>query len=110
MPYQLDSADQATSIDGITLSDGEVRENARRPAVIWSPDLGVIAVSAAGVLCAFPAWRTRYLDSVSAARLAQISLSLLFLELSGYCMNTVQLHVNAADVLVRRGVDRDDSR
>jgi hypothetical protein len=45
---------------------------------IWSPNLGVFAVSAAGVLCAFPAWWTRYLDSVSAARLAQIPLSLLF--------------------------------
>jgi len=32
---------------------------------------------------------TRYLDSVSAVRLTQIPLSLLFLELSGYCVNTV---------------------
>jgi hypothetical protein len=31
-------------------------------------------------------------------------LSLLFLELSGYCVNTVHLHINAADVLVRRGI------
>ena len=83
---------------------------ARVPAVIWSPNLGVFAVSAAGVLCAFPAWRTRYLDSVSAARLAQIPFSLLFLELRGYSVNTVQRHVNAADVLVRCGVDRDGSR
>jgi hypothetical protein len=52
----------------------------------------------------------RYLDSVSAARLAQVLLSLLFLELSGYYVNTVQLHVNAADVLVRHGIDRDGSR
>jgi hypothetical protein len=37
-------------------------------------------------------------------------LSLLFLELSGYYVNIVQLHVNAADVLVRRGIDRDGSR
>jgi hypothetical protein len=37
-------------------------------------------------------------------------LSLLFLELSGYGVNAVQRHVNAADVLVRRGVDRDGSR
>jgi len=78
--------------------------------VIWSPNLGVFAVSAAGVLCAFPAWQTRYLDSVSAARLAQIPFLLLFLELSGYGVNAVQRHVNAADVLVRRGVDRDGSR
>jgi len=34
----------------------------------------------------------------------------LFLELIGYCANTVRLHVNAADVLVRHGVDRDGSR
>jgi hypothetical protein len=78
-------------------------------AAIWSPNLGVFAVSAAGVLCAFPAWWTRYLDSVSAC-LAQVPLSLLFLELSGYYVNIVQLHVNAADVLVRRGIDRDGSR
>ena len=69
-----------------------------------------LRVSAAGVLCAFPAWWTRYLDSVSAARLAQVPLSLLFLELCGYSVNAVQRHVNAADVLVRRGVDRDGSR
>ena len=43
-------------------------------------------------------------------RPVQVSLSLLFLELSGYCVNVVRLHVNAADVLVRRGVDRDGSR
>ena len=88
----------------------KVGENARQAAVNWSPNLGVFAVRAAGVLCAFPAWWTRYLDSVSAVRLAQILLSLLFLELSGYCLSTVQLHVNAADVLVRRGADRDGSR
>jgi hypothetical protein len=78
--------------------------------VIWSPNLGVFAVSAAGVLRAFPAWWMRYLDSVSAARLAQIPLSPLFLELSGYGVNPVHRHVNAADVLVNRGVDRDGSR
>jgi hypothetical protein len=31
-------------------------------------------------------------------------LSLLFLELSGYYVNAVQLHVHAADVLVRCGI------
>ena len=78
--------------------------------VIWSPNLGVFAVSAGGVLYAFAAWRTRYLDSVSAGRLTRIPFSLLFLELSGYCLNVVRRHVSAADVLVRCGVDRDDSR
>jgi hypothetical protein len=29
---------------------------------------------------------------------------------NGYSVNAVQLHVNAADLLVRRGMDRDDSR
>ena len=48
--------------------------------------------------------------SVSAAGLVRIPLSLLFLKLSGYGVNAVQLHVNAADVLVRHGIDRDDSR
>ena len=79
-------------------------------AVIWSPNLGVFTVSAEGVLYAFAAWRMRYLDSVSAARLARIPLSLLLLELSGYCVSAVQLHAHAADVLVRRGVDGDGSR
>ena len=58
----------------------------------------------------FPTWWMRYLDSVSAAGLVRLPLSLLFLELSGYYVNAVQLHVNAADVLVRLGVDRDGSR
>ena len=56
----------------------------------------------------FPAWLAHYLNSVFTAGPVQASLSLLFLELSRYCVNAVQLHVNAADVLVRHGVDRDD--
>jgi len=58
----------------------------------------------------FPVWWTHYLDSVSAAGPVRIPFSLLFLELTGYCVNAVQLHVHAADVLVRCGVDRDDLR
>jgi hypothetical protein len=61
-------------------------------------------------LYAFAAWRTRYLDSVSAVSLARIPLLLLLLELSDYCVSVVRLHVHAADVLVRRGVDGDGSR
>ena len=57
-----------------------------------------------------PAWWPRYLHSVSAADPAQIPLSLLFLELIGYFARAVRLHVYAADVLVRLGGDRDDSR
>jgi hypothetical protein len=51
---------------------------ARRAAVISSPDLGVFAVTAAGVLCAFPTSWMHYLNSVSAADLVLTSLSLLF--------------------------------
>ena len=51
-----------------------------------------------------------YLHSVSAAYPVRVPLSLLFLELSGYCVNAVRLHVYAADVLVRLGVHRDDLR
>ena len=58
----------------------------------------------------FPAWWTHYLNSVSAAGQTQTPLSLLLLELIGYCVNAVQLHVNAADVLVRAGVDREGFR
>ena len=109
-PLRPCSPGPATVIVRSTLRNRAARGYARSAAVIWSPNLGVFAVSAWGVLYAFAAWRTRYLDSVSAARLAQIPLSLLFLELSGYGVNAVQRHVNAADVLVRRGVDRDGSR
>ena len=58
----------------------------------------------------FAAWWTRYLNSVSAADPAQIALLLLFLELRGYYVNTVQLHVHAADVLVRCGIHREGFR
>ena len=58
----------------------------------------------------FPTWWMHYLNRHSAASPVQTSLSLLFLELSGYCVNAVRLHVYAADVLVRLGVDRDDLR
>jgi hypothetical protein len=58
----------------------------------------------------YPAWWRHYLNSVSAAGLAKIRVSLVFLELSGYWMNAVRLHVNAADVLVGVGVDGDGFR
>jgi hypothetical protein len=64
---------------------------------IYSPNLGVFAVAAAGVLGAFSACWTHYLNCVSAGGLVRASLSLLFLELSGTGVNAVQLHVNAAD-------------
>jgi hypothetical protein len=53
---------------------GRVRENARRAAVISTPDLGVFAVAAAGVLCAFSYVVDTLSDSVSAADPAQIPL------------------------------------
>jgi len=56
---------------------------------IWSPNLGVFAVAVAGVLCAFPASWTRYLDSVSAVGLVRSPCRCCFLELSGYCVNAV---------------------
>ena len=58
----------------------------------------------------FAARATHYLDSVSAAEPKYMPLSLLFLELSGYYVKAVRLPVYAADVLVRRGVDREGSR
>ena len=58
----------------------------------------------------FAAWWTRYLNSVSAPDPVQIPLSLLFLELSGYYVSAVQLHVHAADVLVRCGIHREGFR
>jgi hypothetical protein len=58
----------------------------------------------------FAASWARYLNSVSAAVPVQTPFSLLFFEFSGYCVSAVRLHVYAADVLVRRGVDRDGFR
>ena len=59
----------------------------------------------------FAAWQTHYYrHNVSAAGPVQIPLSLRFLELIGYYMNAVRLHVHAADVLVRCGVDREGFR
>ena len=58
----------------------------------------------------FAACWTHYLNTVSAAHLAQIPLSLLFLELINDCVNAVRLHVYAADVLVGRGVAREGFR
>jgi len=54
----------------------------------------------------FAVWWTRYLNSVAAVYPVQFRLSLLFLELSGYQVNAVQLHVHAADVLVSCGRHR----
>ena len=53
---------------------------------------------------------TLYLDSASAADPVQIPLSLVLFELIGYYVNAVQLHVHAANVLVRCGIDREGSR
>ena len=58
----------------------------------------------------FPAWWAHYLNSVSAAGLVRTSLSLLFFELSDNGVSAVRLHVYAAEVLVRLGVGREDSR
>jgi hypothetical protein len=79
-------------------------------AVISTPDLGVFAVTAEGVLYAFAASWTRYLHSVSAAEAERIPLSVLLLELTRYHVDAMRLHVYAADVLVRRGVDRQGFR
>jgi hypothetical protein len=54
-------------------------------------------------------WR-RYLNTVSAAGHVQFLLSLRFFDFNGYCVNAVQLHVAAADVLVRCGDDREGFR
>jgi len=73
---------------------------AHTSAVVSSPFSGVFAVAAVGVCAHFHAWWTHYLNSVSAADLVQIPLSLLFSELNSYCVNAVRLRVNTADVLV----------
>jgi hypothetical protein len=52
---------------------------------------------------------SEYMEKHTVSRLFG-SLSLLFLELSGHYVNAVQLHVHAADVLVRCGIHREDLR
>ena len=94
----------------VTERSVQLRSNARRTAVISSPLSGVSPVTAAGVLWALAAAWTHYLNTVSAADLVLIPLSLLFFEFSGDCVNAVHRHVTAADALVRRGVDRNDFR
>jgi hypothetical protein len=81
------------------------RYTARVATVISSPDLGVFAVAAAGGLCAFPCAVDALPEQCLRRRPVQVPLSLLLLELIGHYVNAVQVHVNAADVLVRRGVD-----
>ena len=78
--------------------------------VIWSPNLGVLAVAAAGVLCAFCCLVDALPGQHLRRRPVQTVFSPLFLELNGYYVNAVRGHVNAADVLVSRGMDSDDSR
>jgi hypothetical protein len=84
----------------LTLSEPSGQKPGAGTAVIWSPDLGVFAVNAAGVLCAF----TRVLGALPGQCLrrepAQIPSSLMLLELRGYGGSVVRLHVNAADALV----------
>jgi hypothetical protein len=87
-----------------------VNGGAHGAAVIWSPNLGVLAVSTAGVLCAFYC----VVDALSGQCLRRRSHTNPLVDdvfrtkwlLSG----AIQLHVHAADVLVRRGIDREGSR
>ena len=52
---------------------------------------------------------SEYMEKHTVSRLFG-TLSLLFLELSDHYVNAVQLHVRAADVLVRCGIHREDLR
>ena len=86
------------------------RLRARVPAVISSPDLGVFAVAPAGVLCAFSGVVDALPEQCLRRRPGTKLLSLRFLELSEHGASAVRLHVYAADVLVRPGVDREGFR
>lgn len=84
--------------------------SARRPAVISSPDSGVSAVAAEGVLWAFGYLWRHYLNTVFAAESARIPLSMLFSNLAATAWRLCGYIVYAADVLVRRGLHRGDFR
>ena len=96
---------QRRQASNILPAGARLRRSARQ-APQPSPDLAQI-YSGSGPAAAVP---FSGLNSVSAAGPVQIPLSLLFFELSDHCVNTVQLHVNAADVLVRSGIDGDGFR
>jgi len=82
---------------------------ARRPRYL-EPESGCPRCKRRSVLCAF-CWVLDTLPGQCLRRRPRANpLSLMLFELSGYYVNTVQLHVHAADVLVRRGLDRDGSR
>ncbi len=70
----------------------------------------VLAVAAGGVLCAFCCLVDALPGQCLRRRPRAYPLVAAVFRTNGYCVNAVQLHVNAADLLVRRGVDRDDSR
>jgi len=75
------------------------------------PQFGCLRCSRRGCfVCFFLHGGMHYLNSVLAVDQVQTALSLLLLELSGYCVNAVRRHVYAADVLVRCGVDKEGFR
>jgi hypothetical protein len=94
----------------ITLGDCGWSAASRDIRRIWSPNLGVLAVAAAGVLCVFCCLVDALPGQCLRRRPVHTPFSLLFLELNGCCLNAVRLHVYAADVLVTLGVDRDGFR
>src|ERR1022692_2092238 len=75
-------------------------------AVISSPNLGVLAVAAAGVLCTFCCLVDTLPEQCLRRRPVQISFSRLFLELISYYVNAVKLHVHAPAVLARCATPR----
>ena len=85
-------------------------ECAHVAAVISTPDLGVFAVAAGGVSCAFCCVVDALSEHCLRRRARTTPLVAAVLELSGYYVNAVQLHVHAADVLVRCGVDGEGFR
>jgi hypothetical protein len=63
-----------------------------------------------GVLCAFCCLVDRLPGQCLRRRPSAYSLVAAVFRTNGYCVNGVQLHVNAADLVVSRGMDRDGSR
>jgi hypothetical protein len=91
-------------------SDVSLQRGAQVAAVISSPNLGVLAVAAAGVLCAFCCLVDALPGQCLRRKPRAYPLVAAVFRTNGYCMNAVQLHVYAADLLVRPGMDRDGSR
>jgi hypothetical protein len=103
-------SEPATSRDAVTDGGGGAGMRRASNRRYLNPGFGCPCCSRRGCFVCLLPRGGHVTRTVSPPQTVQISFSLLFLELSGYYVNAVQLHVHAADVLVRCGIHREDLR